>query len=109
MQAGIDAKNELDSALYKSKQSFNEHKDKVDQATQDEILAAFNEAEKALNGDNVEAMTTAKGNVEKAAMKIGQAIYNQSSANNNAKAEETKTEETKTEGESENKENKENK
>ena len=51
-------------------------------------------------------MTTAKGNVDKAAMKIGQAIYNQSSTNNNAKTEETKTEETKTEGESENKENK---
>lgn len=49
----------------------------MDQATQDEILATFNEAETALNSDDVETMNAAKNQVDQASMKIGQAIYNQ--------------------------------
>lgn len=76
-QAKIDAKNELDGALYKARQSFEEHKSKLDQATQDEILATFNESEQALNSDDVETMNAARSRIDSAAMKIGQAVYNQ--------------------------------
>lgn len=52
----------------------------MDQATQDEILAQFNEAEQALNSNDVETMNAARSKVDSAAMKIGQAVYNQQSA-----------------------------
>lgn len=49
----------------------------MDQATQDEILSNLNEAEESLNSDDIETMNAARSRVDSAAMKIGQAVYNQ--------------------------------
>lgn len=87
----------------------------MDQATQDEITAVFNEAETALNSDDVETMNTAKTNVDNASMKIGQAIYNQTPTDQGEQTENTEEntenqEENAEEGENtENAENKDNK
>lgn len=72
---GVEARNELDSLVHGVEKNLEEHADKIDDATKEEINSAL-EAAKALTDESeLEAIKEASTTLSQAQMKIGQAMY----------------------------------
>lgn len=86
----IEAKNEIDSLTYSTQKSLDEHGDKLDAEVKAEVEKAIAEAKEVKDSDDLE---TVKGKVEalnKASLKIGQAIYGKQESGDAAPEEEKK-------------------
>lgn len=75
----IEARNEIDSLIYSTEKSLVDHAEKLDEATKTEVQKAVSEAKEAKDSDDLDTITTKKNALSQASLKIGQAIYGQSS------------------------------
>jgi molecular chaperone DnaK len=72
----ITAKNELDTLIFSTEKSLEEHGEKISPEERKTIEEAVKEAQEALkNGTTKEDYTTARDNLGKKAQKLGEAIY----------------------------------
>jgi len=74
----VDAKNDADALSYSTEKSLEEHQSKLQQAVVDEIKKALGELREASGQDDVEAIREKMSALSKAAMKIGEALGQQS-------------------------------
>jgi len=75
-------KNEAESTIYQTEKTLSEHKDKVPQEDQDTIQASIVALKEAVSDDSTssDALKEKLEAVKQASMKIGEAMYRQSSA-----------------------------
>ncbi|MEO6433731.1 MAG: Hsp70 family protein, partial [Sphingomicrobium sp.] len=76
-RAGAEAKNQSESLIHSTDRQLVEHGDKVSAEVKAEIEAALAEAKTAVEGGDADAMTEKTNALSQAAMKLGQAIYEQ--------------------------------
>src|SRR5687767_4505587 len=76
-RAEAEAKNQAESLIHSTEQQLKEHGDKVSPEVKTEIETALAEAKTAVESGDVEAMTTKTNALTQAAMKLGQAMYEQ--------------------------------
>lgn len=81
----IEAKNEIDSLIYSTEKSVTDNADKLDAETKSAVEKAIAEAKEVKDGDDLEAITAKKDALNQAAQKIGQAIYSQTSGDEEKK------------------------
>jgi len=72
---GVEARNELDSLVHSVTKNLDEHADKLDDATKEEVKAAIEVAKKVDEGADLETLRAAITDLSSASMKIGQAMY----------------------------------
>ena len=72
---GIEVKNEIDSTVYSTEKSLSEHADKITDDVKSEVEEAIKVANEAKEGDDVDAVKSARDALNAATSKIGQAIY----------------------------------
>ncbi|KAL9182770.1 hypothetical protein ACHAXT_004049 [Thalassiosira profunda] len=73
----IESKNEIDSLIYSTNKSLDEHKDKLDDETKKEVEKAIEEARLVKDGDDLDELKAKTEALSQASMKMGQAIYGQ--------------------------------
>ena len=78
----VETRNQGEGLLHSTKRSLEEHGDKVDPSTVEAIEFAMVPLEDALKGDEVGKIKSAVQNLTEAAMKLGEAIYKNSQAEN---------------------------
>merc|ERR1712032_1697566 len=78
----IEAKNEIDSLIYSTEKSLTDNADKLDADIKAEIEKAISEAKEVKDSEDIEAITGKKDALNNMALKIGQAVYNQSKDDN---------------------------
>ena len=76
----VEARNQADSLIHSTEKQLAEHGDKVSADVKAEIEAAVADAKTALESDDAEQMTQKSQALAQAAMKLGQAIYEQQQA-----------------------------
>jgi molecular chaperone DnaK len=76
-RAEAEARNNADSLIHSTERQLAEHGDKVSAEVKTEIETAIAEAKAAVESGDAEAMTTKTNALTQAAMKLGQAIYEQ--------------------------------
>merc|ERR1712048_575403 len=91
----IDAKNEIDSLIYSTEKSLADNGDKLDAETKAEVEKAVAEAKEVKDGEDLETITSKKDALNSASLKIGQAIYSQSSSGGSDDSGDNKGEEKK--------------
>jgi molecular chaperone DnaK len=79
-KAAAEAKNQAESLIHSTERQLAEHGDKVSAEVKTEIETAIAEAKTAVEGDDAETMTSKTEALAQAAMKLGQAIYEQQQA-----------------------------
>ncbi len=85
-RAGAEAKNQAESLIHSTEAQLKEHGDKVSGDIKAEIETALADAKTAVEGGDAEAMTAKTETLAQAAMKLGQAIYEQAQAAGGADA-----------------------
>jgi molecular chaperone DnaK len=77
----IDLKNEADNSIYNTEKSLNEHRSKLNQQDAEEIDREVSNLRGILQGNleigDIQRLRDAVNKVKNAAMKIGQAMYQQ--------------------------------
>jgi molecular chaperone DnaK len=81
----VETRNQGEGLLHSTKRSVEEHGDKVDPSTVEAIEFAMVPLEDALKGDEVSKIKSAIQNLTEAAMKLGEAIYKSSQAENDGR------------------------
>ncbi len=81
----VETRNQGESLLHSTKRSLEEHGDKVDPSTVEAIEFAMVPLEDALKGEEVGKIKSAVQNLTEAAMKLGEAIYKSSQAENESR------------------------
>ena len=76
----IEAKNRLDGLVYQVEKTYNENKEKLDQASATELEEALSESRTALNSNDAEPMNNAFNRLQTASHKLAEVLYNQQSA-----------------------------
>jgi molecular chaperone DnaK len=76
-RAEAEARNQADSLIHSTERQLAEHGDKVSPEVKSEIETAIAEARTAVESGDAEAMTTKTNALTQAAMKLGQAMYEQ--------------------------------
>ena len=79
-RAAAEAKNQAESLIHSTEQQLKEHGDKVSADVKSEIEAALAEAKTAVESGAPEQMTEKTNALAQAAMKLGQAMYEQQQA-----------------------------
>ena len=79
-RAEAEAKNQAESLIHSTEQQLKEHGDKVTPEVKTEIETAIAEAKTAVESGDAEAMTQKTNALTQAAMKLGQAMYEQQQA-----------------------------
>ena len=79
-RAGAEAKNQAESLIHSTEAQLKEHGDKVSGDVKAEIETALVEAKTAVEGGDAATMTAKTEALTQAAMKLGQAIYEQAQA-----------------------------
>ena len=79
-RAEAEARNQADSLIHSTERQLAEHGDKVTPEVKAEIEAAIAEAKAAVESGDAEAMTEKTNALTQAAMKLGQAMYEQQQA-----------------------------
>ncbi|MDQ3080385.1 MAG: molecular chaperone DnaK, partial [Pseudomonadota bacterium] len=79
-RAGAEAKNQAESLIHSTESQLKEHGDKVSAEVKTEIETAIAEAKTAVEGGDPDVMTQKTEALGAAAMKLGQAIYEQQQA-----------------------------
>ncbi|MEO8548152.1 MAG: Hsp70 family protein, partial [Sphingomicrobium sp.] len=75
-----EAKNQAESLIHSTEGQLKEHGDKVSAEVKTEIETALAEAKTAVESGDAEAMTEKTNALTQAAMKLGQAMYEQQQA-----------------------------
>ena len=86
-RAGAEAKNQAESLIHSTESQMKEHGDKVSAEVKSEIETALAEAKTAVEGGDADAMAQKTEALGAAAMKLGQAIYEQGQAQAQASGE----------------------
>ncbi|HEX8564989.1 MAG TPA: molecular chaperone DnaK [Pyrinomonadaceae bacterium] len=76
----IEAKNRLDGLVYQVEKTYNENKEKLDQASATELEEALSESRTALNSNDAEPMNNAFNRLQTASHKLAEVLYNQQGA-----------------------------
>ena len=76
----VEARNQLDSMIYATEKTFEEHKDKLDDATKAEIESALESGKSALEGEDAEAMKKAVETLTEQSHKMAAVMYQQADA-----------------------------
>ena len=79
-RAAAEAKNNAESLIHSTEKQLQEHGDKVSAEVKTEIETAIAEAKTAVEGGDADAMTEKTNALTQAAMKLGQAMYEQQQA-----------------------------
>ena len=72
---GIEAKNNADSLVYSTEKLLEEHKDKIDDKTKEQISKPLKELKEALKSDDLNKIKEKTEELNKAAQSIGQEMY----------------------------------
>ena len=75
----IEAKNEIDSLVYNTQKSLDEHAEKVDDEVKAEVEKALSEAKEVQESGDLETLKAKAEALSKASLKIGQSVYGQQS------------------------------
>jgi molecular chaperone DnaK len=75
----VEARNRLESLLYATEKTYNEHKEKLGAEEKGELEQAIGEAKKALESEDSKQFESAAQKLEQASHKLAEAIYRQSS------------------------------
>jgi molecular chaperone DnaK len=73
----IEAKNEIDSLVYSTQKSLDEHGEKLDDEVKAEVEKAIADAKEVTDSDDLETVKAKIEALNQAAQKIGQAVYGQ--------------------------------
>ncbi len=73
----IEAKNEIDSLVYTTQKSLDEHKEKISDEVKTEVEKALAEAKEVKDDDDLDTIKAKVEALNQASLKIGQAIYGQ--------------------------------
>jgi len=73
----IEAKNEIESLVYSTQKSLDEHGEKLDDEVKAEVEKAIAEAKEVTDSDDLETVKAKIETLSKSSLKIGQAIYGQ--------------------------------
>ncbi|MBV7411033.1 molecular chaperone DnaK [Maritimibacter sp. DP1N21-5] len=76
----VEAKNQAESLIHSTEKAIEEHGDKVDPTTVEAIELAIAALKDELEGDNADKIKSGIQNVTEASMKLGEAIYKASQA-----------------------------
>jgi molecular chaperone DnaK len=76
----IEDRNRLDTLVYGTQKTFDEHKEKLGAAEKGELEAAFEDGKKALEGEDHGAIKTALDRLTKASHKLAEVMYQKTSA-----------------------------
>ncbi|MCL4147175.1 UNVERIFIED_CONTAM: hypothetical protein GTU68_028584 [Idotea baltica] len=79
-KALVEARNQAESMIHGAEKSLSEHGDQVGEEERDAISKAIEELREVTGNDDVEAITTKSQALAEASMKLGEAIYKQSQA-----------------------------
>ncbi|MBA8667660.1 molecular chaperone DnaK [Holosporaceae bacterium 'Namur'] len=93
----IEAKNHGDSLIYSIEKSLKDHGDKVATETKSEVESAIEALKKALEGEDAEDIKAKTDALSQASMKIGEAMYQESQAQNASGADNASSNNTKDE------------
>jgi molecular chaperone DnaK (HSP70) len=92
----IELKNNADSLIYSTDKSLNEHKDKIPQATADEVSKAINDTKKIIEAETDPVkLKAAVDALQTAAMKIGEAVYKSAGSQQGGEAKQENGDKTK--------------
>jgi molecular chaperone DnaK len=73
----IETRNQLDSLVYQTEKTLNEHRSSLAPEDVGAVETALNEAREALKGDDVNAMEKARDNLTQSSHKLAEAMYKQ--------------------------------
>ncbi len=73
----IEAKNEIDSLVYTTQKSLDEHGEKLSDDVKAEVDKALSEAKEVTDSDDLETVKAKIEALNQASLKIGQAVYGQ--------------------------------
>jgi molecular chaperone DnaK len=82
----VEARNQTDGLVYSTEKSLKEAGDKLGSAEREEIEAAIAKAKSAMEGEDPDAINTARDELQQAAMKLGEALYKASQEEGGADA-----------------------
>ncbi|MGD9906709.1 MAG: molecular chaperone DnaK, partial [Vicinamibacterales bacterium] len=71
----IDARNQLDALTYSVEKTLTESKDKLPAGEAEKVQAALDAARKASQGDDLDAITAATGELQKASHQMAESLY----------------------------------
>jgi molecular chaperone DnaK len=71
----IDARNQLDSLTYSVEKTLNESKDKLPASDAEPVQAALEAAKKAVQGDDLAAITSATSDLQKSSHQMAESLY----------------------------------
>jgi len=80
----IEARNKLDSLVYSTEKTYDEHKEKLGPDEKGELEQALAAAKKALEGDEAAQMESAAERLTKASHKLAEVMYRQQQAGGEA-------------------------
>jgi molecular chaperone DnaK len=71
----IEAKNDIDSLVYSTQKSLDEHKDKLSEEVKAEVEKSISEAKDVADSDDLDTIKAKLESLNQASLKIGQSIY----------------------------------
>ena len=71
----VDTRNQLDSLIYSTEKTFNEHKDKLSETDRKALEEAIGEGKKALAGQDINEMKRAMERITQASHKMAEFLY----------------------------------
>jgi molecular chaperone DnaK len=71
----IEAKNDIDSLVYSTQKSLDEHKDKLSEEVKAEVEKSISEAKEVADSDDLDTIKAKLESLNQASLKIGQSIY----------------------------------
>ncbi|MBX2832266.1 MAG: molecular chaperone DnaK [Rhodospirillales bacterium] len=74
-KALVESRNQAEAVVHSTEKNLTEHGDKVDDATKSEIENALSALKEAKEGEDAEAITAKVNELQQAAMKLGEAMY----------------------------------
>src|SRR5471032_1648031 len=79
-KAGVEAKNQADAVIHSTEKALAEHGSKVGEPERAAIENAIADLKEALKGEDAAAITAKTNALAQASMKLGEAVYKQSAA-----------------------------
>ncbi|MCK4738757.1 MAG: molecular chaperone DnaK, partial [Deltaproteobacteria bacterium] len=76
----IDERNKLDTLVYTTKKTFEENKDKLEEAESKELEESLEEGKKAIEEDDLDAIKKSVERITAASHKLAEELYKQASA-----------------------------
>lgn len=84
----VEQRNEADGTVFRAQKALDQYKEKIPQATAEEVQAKIDAAKKALEGSDLEEIKKTKADLEKSMQHIGEAMSKAGAQPNSADAHE---------------------